>query len=47
MPTNITVRSSASSTPWGTSAGAHTSVPASATRVSPPTVILAFPERSR
>ena len=47
IDTSSTVRSSASSTPCGTPAGAHTSVPASATSVSSPTVILAFPESTK
>src|SRR4051812_38846208 len=47
MATNITVRSNASATPWGRSAGAHTTVPAAASRVSLPTIILAFPETTR
>ena len=47
MAISMTVRSRASSTPCGTSAGAQITVPASATRVSLPTVSLAFPEMIR
>ena len=43
MATSITVRSSASATPCGRSAGAHTTVPSPTSRVWSPTVILAWP----
>ena len=43
----MTVRSSACATPWGRSAGAQTTVPGPTSRVSSPTVILAFPDTTR